>query len=411
MKLINLAAELAITLIVKLVLWLTILLCVKPVDADDRNTQLLASVRVGASGGCSGTTFAADDRYAYVVAAGHCIRSGETAVGQKVGICTVDGKVHQAEWIAFDDHIDLAVARVPRAAALALTPIASAMPINDGSWTAIGFPRTVGPNFKTLGVASVSDRTRTANGWHLPVESGRFADGDSGGGVFDRDKLIGIITHSHRDGAIIAASHNQLVQFVSSVPAVAKSMGLPECPDGICKVCPKCGKIHAPADGWKPQPNVPIVLPRDGTFPDRQSSAYLVELVKRVDRQDKLIAELQAAVAALQVSRPGTPDVAPPPIPAPVPTPTPQRGETGPQGNEGPVGPPGPKPTPSELLEIVERVVATNRDGLRGLPGPPGLVVVEVRKPNGAKDEFKAAHGGRVIVDVAEVVKPKTKGK
>ena len=133
---------------------------------------------------------------------------------------------------------------------------------------------------------------------------------------------------------------------METVPAAAKAMAA-DCPDGKCEVCPKCGKVHPPKD-WKPQPNKPIVLPdktpRDGSFPDRETSAIVVELTKRLKA-------LEDRVAALEAKKPDEkqPDAAPPP-----PQPIPMRGEPGPRGLAGEPGPPG-KDAPARTIDVIFR--------------------------------------------------------
>ena len=209
---------------------------------------------------------------------------------------------------------------------------------------------------------------------------------------------------------LYSTTHKQLSEFVKRNASKLRDCGDFFCyqrqpPDFDAPPAPqRDGTPQAGQPRWQPQPNVklPEILKHERqnstTFKDEAATDHIRKLEVRV-------AELERRLLAMEQG--GT---APMPL---TPAPTPQRGDTGPQGSEGPVGPPGPKPTPSEVLAIVERVGTTNRETLRGPSGPPGLVVVEVRKPNGTKDEFKATSGGRVIVDVdvAEVVKPRTKGK
>jgi len=319
--------------------------------------EILASVRVGSSGGCSGTTFASDGEYAYVLSAGHCVRSNEAVVGQKVGICTVDGIVHPGEWIAIDKDKDLAIARYRKAAALALTPIPEATPLMDGSWVAVGFPATNGPNKKTVGNPTVITNTNVAaKRWSLDVKSGTFAGGDSGGGVFAGKNLVGVMTHGNTGGPIHAASHNQLREFVATVPSVANAMGLPDCPNGICEVCPKCGKVHGRGEHWTPKPNVPIVLPKEERQAgDKEAFKDVVATAKILDLERKLAA-LEARLAALEKKAGG--DVAPLPPPEGIPGPVGPAGKPGVDGKDG---------------------VA----GVNGKDGKPGVVTVILTDTNG----------------------------
>lgn len=340
---------------------------VTPAANDTHNLQLLASVRVGRNGGCSGTSFAADESHVFLASAAHCVRNNEAVVGQKVAICTVDGKIHDGEWVAVDKERDIAIAKYPRASALAITPIPEDTPMMDGNWTAVGFPRDSGfnPNFKTVGRASIITNTNVAaKRWLLPLKSGIFSGGDSGGGIFSGPNLVGVMTHGHDGGPIQAASHNQLVEVVSRVPSVAKAMGIPNCPDGVCEVCPKCGKMHSKL-GWSPQPNTPIVLPkevpRDGTFPDKTSSAFIVALVNRVDDLESRLAKLEKAASN---------DVAPPPPLPRDPPPVPKEGAvgaTGPRGEKGDAGERGP----------------AGKDGAAGRDGKSGVVTVVYTDANG----------------------------
>ena len=355
--------KLLTSLLIAVNLWGSVCAC-----ADD-NTQMLASVRVGRGGGCSGTVFATDDDYAYVLSASHCV----SAIGNRVGIGTVDGITHDGEWIARDNDLDLSIARFPRVGTLAVTPISPAMPTRDGTWSAIGFPATSGPNFKSVGPADVVTNTNVATSrWSMRLLSGTFGGGDSGGGIFKGPHLIGVMTHGHEGHEVQGAAHNQLLTFVESVPAAAKAMAA-ECPDGKCEVCPKCGKVHPPKD-WKPQPNRPIVLPdktpRDGTFGDKDASTFIVELTKKIKA-------LEDRVAALEAKKPddAKQDAPPPPIP--------MKGEQGPRGLTGEPGPAG-------------------RDGK---DGKPGLITVVLKWADGKPiAEVPDVPSGKRVTQILERV-------
>lgn len=310
-----------------------------PIFAEDAETppEVLASVRVGEHGGCSGTIFAAGKEVAYGVSAAHC---GAT-IDQTFKIGFVDGSVGSARWRAVNHEKDLALFVCWAADILGHAPIPDAVP--DAKPFAVGFPHTAGPKLSEFQYV----QSLTING-NLPrsqfsLVSGEFGPGSSGGGVFRGGVLTSVLTNGTDGGPAYGCLHSDLVDFVKDHAAVIRD-GVPlvQCVNGQCPK-DKNGR-------WTPSPNIPIKLPKDGTFPDRESSKLIVDLSARLDALERQLAELTKPKA----------DVPPPPG---------ERGPAGPKGEPGPAGVAGAPGPPG-------RDGSDGRDGKDGKPGTITVILV-----------------------------------
>jgi hypothetical protein len=322
--------------------------------------EVLASVRIGAWGGCSGVTIAVDDKAAFALSAAHCCGQ----VGDKVGLCFVDGRICNGIFIAEDETVDLSLIRFPIEYALAVTPLHE-KPRQAGEWTGIGFPASSGPNVKRLQYTMTGTNDRGMPRWVFGVKSGTFWNGDSGGGIVQEHRLAAITTDGFNGGADVgwayACPHPSIKKFLDdNLPGPAKDKTRRISEQGTyCDVRPNPQKD---TNGWNPSANVPIVLPdklpRDGTFPDSDASKYIVELTKRVE-------QLEADVKFLkeQLAKPTPlPDAPAPALP--------------------------PPPTDQQISAAVAKWLADNEHRLRGRDGKPGeagviSVNLNVRSPDG----------------------------
>ena len=280
------------------------------VDPSSTPRSVWASVRVG-SGSCSGTIFVRDQTVAYGVSAAHCAASE----GQSFTIENVKGQKGSARWVKIDRARDLALFKCWTKDTLGVCPISKQMP--SGNRSACGFPSGIGPNFKQLlyrneQIVSGNKGFRGARSSHQVV-TGTFQGGDSGGGVFVGEFLVGVT--SHKSGStLFSATHSQLVAFVEeyrTTNAAAIPLG---CRDGWCWLKP-----NVPID---PKPPGDMLPPGGGGTPNNPSDP---ELEKKIAELDKKIASLESQLQTVLLM---------PQLPGP-------QGEPGEDGSPGPQGEPG----------------------------------------------------------------------
>lgn len=178
--------------------------------------RVLASVRVGKYGGCSGTIIKIEGKTAWGVSAAHCASN----VGDQFTIGLPTGGESQARWIAIDRGVDLSLFIAWAVDGMGSAKVcSSSLPDWSKDVEAIGYPGGSGPKWKrfkyyrTEGHGQAGSR-RYFNSRYLfrNLGPGVFAGGDSGGGVFyDGDHFIGVMTH----GGPHAASLPQIQKFLT----------------------------------------------------------------------------------------------------------------------------------------------------------------------------------------------------
>lgn len=176
--------------------------------------RLLASVRVGSGGGCSGTIFARGETLAYGISAAHC----SSGIGKAFGFGNADGSVGSGRWIAVDHDADLALFIVFSKDVLAAVSVRENLsPDFSRGIEAVGYPAGRGPKWKRLTYRQTGSM-RSSDGRYFKTRyqltnngPGEFGGGDSGGGVFyGGNFLIGVMTHT----GINAATHGEIVRFL-----------------------------------------------------------------------------------------------------------------------------------------------------------------------------------------------------
>ena len=174
-----------------------------------------ASVRVA---GCSGTLVRLGDKTVGLTVA-HC----GAEVGKSVDIYDRRGKKHAAKWVRVDRHFDLAMFTMTdpssKVTKMSRRPggIASSLPRAGRGVRAYGYrsSRTLQPKvFTCIGTTTPSNLKVLRA--HYSVKEGKFGNGDSGGGVFNKaGELVGVISHgSDEDTEAYAATPRQLAAFV-----------------------------------------------------------------------------------------------------------------------------------------------------------------------------------------------------
>ena len=171
--------------------------------------RVLASVRIGQNGGCSGTIIHVNGDRAYGVSAAHCC----SGVGREFVIGNPDGTSAGARWMAINRQHDLAIFVTYSEHILAACPVAEKAPQQYTAVDACGYPSGHGPIYKRV---TYRGDNRINGGMvraTFAVNEGLFAGGDSGGGVFAGGRLVGVMTHG--GGGMYAATHEQLIGFLN----------------------------------------------------------------------------------------------------------------------------------------------------------------------------------------------------
>ncbi len=308
--------------------------------ASERTLLSSVQVRNGESC-CSGTIIGMGDSEACAVGASHCFLGrigGEFDL--RVGEQTV-----KATLLAVDPGKDLALWKFP--AAVVKQSVSVAESFGKGSVSAIGFTAcSETPILKSLTFRKQFVwEGRNVN--EFAVNSGKFGPGDSGGGIFVNDQLVGVITNMRDEKEctlqgcfnvrrLIGASHSDLSAFLKTHEAKIRE---------YCQI--------------KPAPEPPAdeeTYDGKGRRPCDLNSCR--EMAAEIDKLRKDVADLKKLVMELSLAE--KPELLPP-IPGP-------KGEPGQRGERGDSGPPG-------------------KDGVAGPPGRDGrdgVVTVRLIGPDGA---------------------------
>jgi hypothetical protein len=358
-------------------LWLlTILFPVVSFAADVSPPEVLASMRVGAWGGCSGITVAVDDKAGFALTNAHCCQK----VGDKVGLCFVDGRIVNGIFIAEDETVDLALIWFPIEYVLAVTPLHE-RPRQAGEWIGVGYPASSGPNVKQLKYTRVGQNDRGMSRWVFAVKSGLFWSGDSGGGIVQDHRLAAITSDGHNGGPDVgwayACPQPEIAKFLDThLPEPAKQRTREVCKDGG-GYCPVTPNPQQDTKTWKPSPNVEIKLPErthkpgdgwqnDSTLTDRKATELIAALIGRCEKLEQRVAALEGPNGLLGPGR----DALPPP--------------------------PVLQPTDKEISAAVTKWLEANqakiqgidgrdgKDGTNGKAGEPGVVTINLQWSGGA---------------------------
>jgi hypothetical protein len=161
-----------------------------------------ASVQVG---GCSGTIIAVGKQWAYGLSASHCKRGDKGPV-----VVLPGGRRVKAEWISTDSKLDLVLFKIPAEGVFSFVGIG---PVS-GDIVGRGLNGLKKLSYRSTGLIFDKRTKQEFNRSEFKVESGDFDDGDSGGGVFSKGKLCGVITHGN-DDLLYAATYSQVLSFLA----------------------------------------------------------------------------------------------------------------------------------------------------------------------------------------------------
>ena len=165
------------------------------------------SVRID---GCSGTVIARGKVWAYGISAAHCIDEDGPVL-----VRFMNGSKCKATWESIDTEVDLALFKF---SAKYLTRVAS---LSKPSDVIEGFGLNGYKKLKYSDSGPIYDKSSKSRYIRTEyiVESGKFDDGDSGGGVFSRGKMCGVITHG-KGKKLYAATHGQVLTFLAEQKAL-----------------------------------------------------------------------------------------------------------------------------------------------------------------------------------------------
>ena len=295
------------------------------VEAD----QLAVSVYRAASirlGGCSGTIVAIGSEYAYGVSASHCRGSADT-----FSYTTYDGERGVGRWVMSDSGSDLSLFKIYAKDAPASVPVwADDIKVGKARQF-VGYGMHGSKRYEYQGEKSMveSGSRKKFDRYGFKLVGGKFAGGDSGGGVFLDDELIGVISHGTDMKYTYTSQHGQIVKFLEEAE---KKCGLR---DFFVRRRLNCQP--PPLDNPLAPPPSDVVVDNDVPVPS------VTELIAKIN-------ELEAKLAGYK--------------------------------------PEAPELDESVVLELVNRVVTdrkselkgedgqdgkNGRDGKDGLPGSPGL--------------------------------------
>jgi hypothetical protein len=262
-------------------------------------SRRLASVRIG-NGTCSGTIVFIGEMHDSEVALGLTANHCGYDTGDVLTVEYVDGTKANARCIDVDADTDLMLFAVSAKSVLGVAPFSREVTTDD--CYAVGFPGGKGPNEKSLEFRQSwmmgekgTGRSFHRNQWY--VKDGYHSNGDSGCGIFNGDRFVGVLTHGPSGGepqagsnlTVQSATHAQVASLLKRNRGKFRER---HCKDGQCT-------DEGPRDLWWLKPNVDVAVPEKPIRNPEQ-----IENPRRPDitgpfEQRKAIAELQAQVKAL----------------------------------------------------------------------------------------------------------------
>ncbi len=219
------------------------------------SASVLASVNIynGSIQG-SGTIISKGPTKALLLSAAH---NFQNEVGSRFWVYYVDGTYTVGTLIAIDHQRDLAVAWVPSETIIDRSHIPSKIS-QQGILSGVGYTGGQGPNYRELSFNNCVVNHYNKSMWNFSVVKGPFWDGDSGGGVFADDALIGVTVerdkYRNQCNRLYSISHQEILNFLNENKSQLK-----DCGDYMQSSPVQVAKINSPPS-WSPKPNVPIFL-------------------------------------------------------------------------------------------------------------------------------------------------------
>lgn len=188
-----------------------------------------------------------------------------------------DGSYTQASLLIVDNGRDLALAAVKSEDILSHSYVPSTITADIKEMTGIGYTESKGPHVKDLSFKGSFYNEQKRFIWEMAVVNGPLWNGDSGGGLFVNEALIGII--NQRDNIVqiadnsyakklYAISHFEIISFL-------EANKLDKLEYGDYTIPPPENKDSAVPPIWRPTPNVPIFVK---SFRDKEIQVLKNEL-------------------------------------------------------------------------------------------------------------------------------------
>lgn len=222
--------------------------------------RVLASVLIlNSESQGSGTIISKGSKYSLILTTAHIFN------GKAEGnfwIYFPDGSYSQANLIVVDKDRDLALGAVKSQDILTHSYVPPAIDKSIKNMIGVGYTGGKGPHVKDLYFVGSYYNSLKKFTWEITVTEGPFWNGDSGGGVFVDQALIGVI--SQRDNMIrladdvyakklYAISHSEIVSFLQANP-------LDKLEYGDFTIPPPQNKDNIVPPLWRPSPNIPIFI-------------------------------------------------------------------------------------------------------------------------------------------------------
>lgn len=216
----------------------------------------------------SGTVIAKGEEYGTVLTAAHVFSGQE--IGQTFWVYFPDGTYTKGTLVAKSDADDLAIATIPENTVLATTPVPDKMPA--GRIKLVGYTGGEGPIYR-----SMVYQDRSEGMWRMNLVNSSAERGDSGGGVFQQNQLIGVATaksgwvyykhnchwYKRKDDSIYVVPHSDVTAFLQknvSQESIA-SMGDYRHQMEVEQLYAGRSITEDMPPLWSPKPNIPLHLP------------------------------------------------------------------------------------------------------------------------------------------------------
>ena len=198
--------------------WVTVWLTTAVLCGDVRTdpSPYDACVRLG-NGVGSGVIVCVDGQDAYGLTVSHVAKKP----GSDIVFHNRDGTEGMATFVARDRDSDLALFKCRSGDVIGVAPVLVSRP--GATPTGAGYTASKKGELEIKGLTRLEPVTisnlknpRAA----YAVNSGKFANGDSGGGVFENRSLVSVLSHGEDNKRALGATHPQIVSFLKENGAV-----------------------------------------------------------------------------------------------------------------------------------------------------------------------------------------------
>jgi hypothetical protein len=253
--------------------------------------RVLASVHlVNGNIQCSSTVIGdKSDPEVLIITCRHCVQGH---IGGWYTFHNPTGTPFQAQLIAVSDSADLSLFKAKSSDVIAAVKVAETWGPKVEQFN-IGYPSGRGPRVKRISWGGDLGE----NTWGFQkLDNEYFGPGDSGGGVFAENDLMGV-AWGYGGYPIDATKTSYIVDFVNTnAPKTLCRHWRRQCPPGGCQP-PNTAPPPPSGGGWQPNPNVPIVPPPAPPPPGSNIPSPAPDPIVTLQNQ---VNSLEATVIALQ---------------------------------------------------------------------------------------------------------------